>query len=138
MGLMLSGMADPAKVLAFLHMPGTPKGAEQWDPSLFMVMLFGVLPNALFYWRYKKGTTRLRWAKWNIPTRSDVDAKLIAGAVIFGAGWGLAGVCPGPAIVGLASAVSHSITSGIVEESLKATGTFVLTMLLGMASSRII
>jgi uncharacterized membrane protein YedE/YeeE len=151
-GLMLSGMADPAKVLNFLHVPGTPGWAAKWDPSLLMVMLFAVLPNALFYRRLvnkakakgkgKEGEPshprpRLTWAKWAVPGRTDVDAKLIGGAMLFGVGWGLGGVCPGPAIVGLASSAAHALKKGVVDDALKASATFVATMLLGMATSRL-
>lgn len=145
-GLLLSGMADPAKVLGFLQV-----FVYQWDPSLLMVLLFAVIPNALFYRRMInkaqiKGKERagvlvtpkprLTWATWTVSGRTDIDARLVAGAGLFGIGWGLVGVCPGPAVVGLASAVWHFILTGS-PDAFKASTTFVGAMLLGMVSSHI-
>ena len=95
LGLAISGMADPGKVLAFLD----PLGA--WDPSLALVMA-GALLVAVpgFAWVRRRG--RAVCGVLQLPTAAHVDAKLIVGAALFGVGWGLAGYCPGPALVGLA------------------------------------
>ena len=95
-GLAISGMVNPAKVLGFLDITG------RWDPSLIFVMAGGV---AVFAVGFRLATRRagpLFAQKFEIPTRRDIDPKLVAGAVLFGIGWGLAGLCPGPALTGLA------------------------------------
>lgn len=96
-GLVISGMTQPAKVLGFLDIFGL------WDPTLAFVMgaaLAVSLPG--FYFARTRGrplfTAHFRW-----PTRSEIDAPLIGGAALFGIGWGLVGLCPGPAIVNLAT-----------------------------------
>ncbi|WBV45015.1 DUF6691 family protein [Pseudoroseomonas cervicalis] len=96
LGLMLSGMLDPARVLAFLDLAG---GA--WDPSLAFTMLGAVLVTALGYrlaWR--RGRPLLA-DRFRLPTAQAIDARLVTGALVFGAGWGLAGLCPGPALASL-------------------------------------
>lgn len=95
LGLILSGMTDPAKVTAFLDVAGA------WDPSLAFVM-GGALLVALpaFYVARRRGTT-FGGAPLQLPTARHLDRPLIAGSVMFGAGWGLAGYCPGPALASL-------------------------------------
>lgn len=114
LGLILSGMTDPAKVLAFLDVTGS------WDPSLALVML-GAISIGFFAFRAAKqhGQTLLS-APLRLPVSHVIDHRLILGSLLFGAGWGLAGLCPGPGLVLAAS--GHS--AGIV---------FVTAMLLGMA-----
>lgn len=94
-GLVVGGMTDPAKVVGFLDLAGA------WDPSLAFVMgaaLCVTLPT--FQWL--KGRSRpLLDERFYLPTRRDLDPQLIGGAVLFGVGWGLAGLCPGPAIANL-------------------------------------
>ncbi len=95
-GLAISGMIDPAKVQGFLDFTG------RWDPSLAFVMGGALAVTSVGYALLAKrgegfGGVRLSW-----PTRNDVNARLICGAALFGAGWGLAGYCPGPAIGSLA------------------------------------
>jgi uncharacterized membrane protein YedE/YeeE len=110
LGLQLSGMANPAKVLGFLTFPNW----STFDPSLSLVLVFAVLPNALHWYtlnqrfaaREQAPAPAYPWEKWSIPTRKDIDWRLIVGAAIFGVGWGLAGVCPGPAVVGLGAALA--------------------------------
>lgn len=102
LGLQISGMLSPLKVISFLQ-PFSPT----FDPSLAMVVIAGVLPNALHYVDLKK-EAKLFWEEWRVPERRDIDWKLITGSVLFGLGWGLAGVCPGPALVGL----SHGVLNG--------------------------
>lgn len=99
-GLFMSGMISSLKVLGFLRLPPP---METFDPSLAMVMAGGVLPNALSYFGMMKQSNgqprpQFAWESWRVPTRKDINLRLVAGAAIFGAGWGLCGVCPGPAI----------------------------------------
>lgn len=95
-GLMLSGMADPRKVLAFLDFTGA------WDPRLAFVMGSAILTAApAFWWARRRGRT-LAGAPLTLPARWPPDRALVIGAVIFGIGWGLSGLCPGPALVGAA------------------------------------
>lgn len=95
-GLAVSQMTNPEKVLAFLTLlPG-------WDPSLLLVMGAAVIVTFAGY-RLVLGSAPLFDSQHNLPTNRIIDQKLLAGAAIFGAGWGLAGYCPGPALAGLAS-----------------------------------
>jgi uncharacterized membrane protein YedE/YeeE len=113
-GLLISGMTRPAKVIGFLDVTG------DWDPSLLFVMggggiLYMIALRAILVRR----TDPWFDVKFHLPTRRDLDARLIVGSAVFGIGWGLGGLCPGPGIV---SAASGSIT-GIA---------FVAAMLAGM------
>lgn len=95
-GLLLAGMADPAKVLAFLDLAGA------WDPSLALVMGGAIAAAAPAYaWAQRRQRTLLG-AALQLPRAQRPDVRLIAGSTLFGAGWGLAGICPGPAVVLLA------------------------------------
>lgn len=95
LGLLLSGMVNPAKVLAFLDVFGA------WDPSLAFVM-GGAIPVAALGFRLgARRAAPLCAPRFSPPTRTVIDAKLIGGAVLFGLGWGLAGFCPGPALASL-------------------------------------
>jgi len=95
-GLALSGMTDPGRVRAFLDVAG------QWDPTLGYVMAGALLPMAAA-WRLKRSLGRpVVAAAFDIPGTQRVDGRLLAGAALFGAGWGLTGLCPGPAIASLA------------------------------------
>ena len=99
-GLCISGMTQPGKVLAFLDVFGV------WDPALMCVMGGAVAVNFVGY-RLAMGQPHpLLAARFDVPTRRDVDVQLVGGAALFGLGWGLAGFCPGPAIVALASGSS--------------------------------
>ena len=99
-GLAISGMFDPAKVLGFLDLAAIADGA--WDPSLALVMV-GALAVTLPAFRIAR-----RWRQpivapqFQAPTATGIDRKLALGALIFGAGWGLVGYCPGPALAALA------------------------------------
>jgi uncharacterized membrane protein YedE/YeeE len=94
-GLALSGMANPAKVLGFLDVAG------RWDPTLAFVM-GGALVVTLPLFRFVLRRPQPWFApRFSLPERQDVDARLLAGAAIFGIGWGLAGFCPGPAFAAL-------------------------------------
>lgn len=94
-GLLLSGMTRPVKVVAFLNVLG------DWDPSLAFVMVGGIGVYALAYRLVPRLQEPLLGGRWSLPTRQDIDGRLVLGAALFGAGWGLAGVCPGPALTSL-------------------------------------
>jgi hypothetical protein len=119
-GLLVSGMTQPAKVIGFLDV------ARGWDPSLAFVMGGAVAVYGLSYRWIRRG----RGEPWfdvafHLPTRRDVDVPLLAGAAIFGIGWGLGGLCPGP---GLVAAASGS-TIGLA---------FVAAMLAGMVAQHLV
>ncbi len=114
LGLIVSGMSNPSKVQGFLDLFG------RWDPSLALVMV-GAIGVAFFAFRLAGRRTHALWGEpMHLPTRRDIDAPLVIGSMLFGAGWGLAGFCPGPALTGLAAGSAGA-------------GVFVLAMLVGMA-----
>jgi hypothetical protein len=92
-GLGISGMTHPSKVLAFLDFTG------DWDPSLALVMGSGVLVNLVFFRMATRRGAPLLAPSFSLPSKTAVDASLLGGAALFGVGWGLGGFCPGPAIV---------------------------------------
>ena len=92
LGLIISQMINPAKVLAFLDVFG------QWDPSLALVMVGAVAASAFGYMLARRRGAPVLVASLEIPTRRDLDSRLLAGAALFGVGWGLVGLCPGPAL----------------------------------------
>jgi uncharacterized protein len=102
-GLVISGMSDPNKVLNFLDFAGT------WDPSLAFVMAAGIGVHTAFYFVVVQRDKPL-FGEFHLPTRRDIDAKLVAGAAMFGVGWGLSGFCPGPALVNIASLGTGALT----------------------------
>lgn len=113
-GLLVSGMTEPAIVIGFLDLTGA------WNPSLALVMGGAVLVNSFaFRWIARRRTAPWFDDAFHIPARQDVDAPLLVGSAIFGIGWGLAGYCPGPALVTAAA----GSTSG---------ATFVAAMVAGM------
>lgn len=114
-GLILSGMANPAKVLGFLDLAGP------WDPSLAFVMVGAIAVGLVAFTVARRRTTTLLGLEMRLPTSRDVDRRLLGGSLLFGAGWALAGFCPGPALAAL----------GVGE--LKA-AVFVGAMLLGMGA----
>lgn len=95
LGLILSGMADPAKVLGFLDLAGP------WDPSLALVMVGAIAVGLIAFALVKRRDTTLLGLAFKLPTASHIDGRLVGGSLMFGAGWGLAGFCPGPALVAL-------------------------------------
>lgn len=112
-GLILSGMANPKKILDFLDVTG------QWDPSLLFVMM-GALAVSFFSFRYARTVeTSYLQQKIQLPTATHLDKRLVLGSVAFGLGWGIAGYCPGPALT--------SLLTGQIEPVI-----FVLAMLSGM------
>ena len=98
-GLIISGMANPAKVLGFLDIAGA------WDPSLAFVMGGGIGVGIVAFSLAKKRTRSLLGLPMQMPTARQLDARLIGGSMLFGVGWGLAGICPGPALVLLGAGV---------------------------------
>jgi uncharacterized protein len=96
-GLVISGMTQPSKVVGFLDFFG------DWDPSLAFVMGGAVLVYALLFRPIVKRARPLIEPKFHLPTRTDLSWRLIVGGALFGVGWGLAGYCPGPGITSMAS-----------------------------------
>ena len=117
LGLVVSGLANPAKVQNFLDVAGA------WDPSLALTMAAAVVTTGLGFWFVLKRDRPMFAEVFHIPTSSEIDGKLIAGSALFGVGWGLVGYCPGPAIT--------AVTLGGFP-----TVTFVAAMLAGMMLSR--
>ena len=114
LGLIVSGMANPAKVLGFLDLAG------QWDPSLALVMA-GAITVGFFAFLIAKNRTRsLIGAEMKLPKASAINSRLLAGSALFGAGWGVAGFCPGPGLVALGMGEPKALV-------------FVAAMLVGMA-----
>lgn len=95
-GLMASGMTDPSKVIGFLDLFGA------WDPSLAMVMGGAVVVGFFAFALAKKRTTTFLGGALRFPTSTQMDKPLVIGSLLFGAGWGLGGFCPGPALVSMA------------------------------------
>jgi len=113
LGLMLSGMTDPGKVVGFLDLFGT------WDPSLAFVMGGAIAVGFFAFAIAKKRTTNFLGGALHLPKATQIDQRLIAGNLMFGAGWGLAGFCPGPALVSMAAGQDKALV-------------FVLAMIFGM------
>lgn len=103
LGLLVSGMADPAKVLGFLDLAGA------WNPSLAFVMAGAIAVGALAFALARRRTKALLGDAMQWPTATAIDRRLLAGALLFGAGWGLAGFCPGPALVALGLGESRAV-----------------------------
>jgi uncharacterized membrane protein YedE/YeeE len=118
-GLALSDMINPARVLAFLDVAG------DWDPTLAFVLGGALIPSAMGYWLSRRMKRPLFDQQFRIPQNRTVEPKLLAGAAIFGIGWGLAGFCPGPAIAALGF-------------SLWQPWLFVLAMVAGMLAHRVV
>jgi uncharacterized membrane protein YedE/YeeE len=95
LGLILSGMANPAKVLGFLDLGG------RWDPSLALVMAGAIAVGAISFAVAGKRTLSYLGAPMKLPTARQIDRRLVGGGLLFGIGWGIAGFCPGPALVAL-------------------------------------
>jgi uncharacterized membrane protein YedE/YeeE len=95
LGLIVSGMANPAKVIGFLNLAGP------WDPSLAFVMAGAIAVGAVAFFVARRRSVSLLGAAMKLPTARDIDRRLVLGSLVFGVGWGLAGFCPGPALVAL-------------------------------------
>lgn len=113
LGLIVSGMANPAKVLGFLDLAGA------WDPSLALVMAGAITVGFFAFLIAKKRTRSFIGAEMKLPTASAIDQRLLTGSALFGAGWGMAGFCPGPVLVALGMGEPKALV-------------FVAAMLLGM------
>ena len=114
LGLILSGMTDPGKVIGFLDLWGA------WDPSLALVMGGAIAVGFFAFALARRRTRAFLGSAMQLPTRRDIDRPLVVGSLVFGVGWGLAGFCPGPALV--------SAGAGQVQALV-----FTLAMLAGMA-----
>jgi uncharacterized protein len=101
-GLLISGMTDPGKVIGFLDLAGT------WDPSLAFVMGGGILVGLIGFTVAKKRTRSILGSAMHLPTSRYIDRRLVLGSLTFGAGWGLAGFCPGPGIVAMGAGESKA------------------------------
>lgn len=113
LGLILGGMTDPGKVKAFLDVAGA------WDPSLALVMGGAIAVGVWAFAAARRRTTAWCGDRIEIPSNTVIDARLIGGGVLFGAGWGLGGFCPGPALVAMSAGVGSAAV-------------FVVAMLAGM------
>lgn len=127
LGLGISGMTRPIKVIGFLDFVGS------WDPSLAFVMIGAICVYFVAYRWSRKMAFPLLTAKFSVPSRSDLDGRLMIGAAIFGAGWGLGGFCPGPAITSLASGAAPVM----VFVAAMATGTYLHTLITELSTSRL-
>jgi uncharacterized protein len=96
-GLVISGMTQPQKVIAFLDIFGN------WDPSLIFVMGGAMGLHLITYRIVRKRSSPLLDVKWHVPTKTKITPQLVLGSILFGIGWGLAGYCPGPALTSLVS-----------------------------------
>ena len=114
LGLIVSGMANPAKVLGFLDLAGA------WDPSLALVMGGAIGVGALAFWVARARVVSLLGERMPGSASRQIDRRLVAGSLLFGIGWGVAGFCPGPALVALGMGLPKALV-------------FVAAMLLGMA-----
>ncbi|KAA0694096.1 YeeE/YedE family protein [Halopseudomonas laoshanensis] len=113
LGLIIAGMANPAKVLGFLDLFGA------WDPSLALVMAGAIVAAFLPMQWAQRASRSLSGEPMQLPDTHRLDRRLVLGALIFGAGWGVAGFCPGPALVALGAGVPQALL-------------FVVAMLAGM------
>ena len=118
-GLLLSGMTDPAKVLGFLDLFGL------WDPSLAFVMGGAILVGFFAFAIAKKRTRNFLGGAISLPKSNVIDKRLVIGSLLFGAGWGLAGFCPGPALVSMAAGQEKALI-------------FVAAMVIGMVGFEVI
>lgn len=113
-GLIFGGMTDPAKVIGFLDVTGN------WNPSLAFVMGGAILVGVVAFHFARKRSTSFFGGAMHFPKNTDIDRRLIIGSLLFGAGWGMAGFCPGPALTSLGTGNPKAVI-------------FVLAMVAGMA-----
>ena len=118
-GLAISGMLDPARVRAFLDVFGN------WDPTLAFVMGGALVVMAVAWTVQRRMRTSLAGADFDLPDTSTIDKRLVGGAALFGVGWGIAGLCPGPAVASLGTAIGPAAI-------------FVVAMALGVALQRVV
>ena len=112
-GLIVSGMANPAKVLGFLDLAG------RWDPSLALVMAGAISVGLIAFTVASRRTRSFLGAELKLPSARHIDRRLVGGGLLFGVGWGVAGFCPGPAVVALGMGEAKAVI-------------FVMAMLVGM------
>lgn len=112
-GLIVSGMANPAKVLGFLDLAG------RWDPSLALVMAGAISVGLIAFAVAARRTRSFLGAELKLPSARHIDRRLVGGGLLFGIGWGVAGFCPGPAVVALGMGEAKAVI-------------FVIAMLVGM------
>ena len=115
LGLVVAGMANPAKILNFLDLAGN------WDPSLLFVMAGAIVVGFVAFAVARRRTSSVLGLPIQLPTVRAIDARLVGGSLLFGIGWGLSGFCPGPAIVALGAGYAKAAT-------------FIVAMLVGMAA----
>lgn len=113
MGLIISGMANPAKVLGFLDLAGL------WDPSLAFVMIGAIAVGVVAFALARQRSVSLLGAPMQLPSARHIDRRLVGGSLLFGVGWGIAGFCPGPALVALGAGETKAVL-------------FVIAMIAGM------
>ena len=118
-GLGVSGMTEPAKIISFLDIFG------RWDPSLIFVMVGAIGVNALFHRIIIKKPNPLFDSRFYLPTKTILDKNLILGSALFGIGWGITGLCPGPGLASMVTGKTYSLV-------------FVIAMVFGMALVKII
>ena len=118
LGLLLSGMTDPGKVIGFLDLSG------MWDPSLAFVMGGAIAVGFFAFALAKKRTQSFLGGALHLPTSSQIDKRLLIGSALFGAGWGIGGFCPGPGLVSMATGQPKAVA-------------FVVAMLAGMVAFEI-
>jgi uncharacterized protein len=114
LGLIVSGMANPAKIHGFLDLAG------RWDPSLAFVMTGAIAVGVIAFAMANKRTVSLIGAEMKLPAARHIDRRLVVGSALFGIGWGVAGFCPGPGLVALGMGEAKAVV-------------FVAAMLAGMA-----
>jgi uncharacterized membrane protein YedE/YeeE len=114
LGLIVSGMSDPGKITGFLDLSGT------WDPSLAFVMAGAIAVGLFAFAAARRRTSAFLGGAMQLPTRREIDRRLVVGSLVFGVGWGLAGFCPGPALVALGAGYWQAVV-------------FTLAMLAGLA-----
>ncbi len=114
LGLVIGGMTDPSKVIGFLDIAG------HWDPSLAFVMGGALIVGVIAFRFARHRTVNFFGGAMHMPTKNDIDKRMVIGSLLFGAGWGMAGFCPGPAITSLGTGNTKALL-------------FVLAMIAGMA-----
>ncbi|MEO8706093.1 MAG: DUF6691 family protein [Kofleriaceae bacterium] len=117
LGLIISGMTMPSKIIGFLDV-------TDWDPALAIGMATAVTIYAPVAWLARQRSRPLFEPRFRVPTSTAIDPRLVAGAVIFGVGWGIGGYCPGPALVSVTTGVSAVV--------------FVAAMIAGIAIARVV
>ena len=119
LGLMVAGMVNPAKILGFLDVAG------KWDPSLALVMVGAIAVGQVAFTLARRRTLSALGLPMQLPAAQTIDLRLVGGSLVFGIGWGLAGFCPGPALVALGAGYAKAFV-------------FVAAMLLGMGAFELI